>query len=105
MADEQALIEFLVQAHIKLKAKDEKSYDKLYADLERAGLYRKHRNSAGETDTLPQGVTMGLYTGYNSVDVCSFVRNAVLLVLQNNKLKAEVSMIAGEKSAWVVFQA
>ncbi len=102
MAEQDDLISFLVQVRLQLPAAQEKHAETLYVELERAGLYRKHRNGAGDMDTLPAGVVMGVFTGYNSVDVCAFVRNAVILVLQNLKLKAEISIIAGEKAAWVV---
>ena len=98
------LITYLVQAHFVLKNWDENKYEAVYADMAKAGLHRQHTNGAGLKDTLPKGVVMGLFTGYNAADVTAFVRNAALVVLGNLKLQADVSIIAGEKSAWVVFK-
>ena len=98
------LISYRVQVHFVLKSWDENKYESVYADMAKAGLHRQHTNGSGLRDTLPKGVVMGLYTGYNAADVTAFVRNAVLVVLGNLKLKADISIVAGEKAAWVVFQ-
>ena len=98
------LISYLVQVHFVLKSWDENKYESVYADMAKAGLHRQHTNGAGLRDTLPKGVVMGLYTGYNAADVTAFVRNAVLVVLGNLKHKADISIVAGAKAAWVVFQ-
>ena len=100
----QEHIPYLVHVHFDLKSWDENKYEAVYADMAKAGLHRQHTNGAGLKDTLPKGVVMGLFTGYNAGDVTAFVRNAVLVVLANLKLKADVGIIAGEKAAWVVFQ-
>jgi homospermidine synthase len=98
------LISYLVQVHFVLKAWDENKYEAVYTDMAKAGLHRQHTNGSGLKDTLPKGVAMGLFTGYNAGDVTAFVRNAVLVVLANLKLQADVSIIAGERAAWVVFK-
>jgi hypothetical protein len=72
--------------------------------MAKAGLHRQHTNGSGLKDTLPKGVVMGLFTGYNAGDVTAFVRNAALVVLGNLKLQADVSIMAGEQAAWVVFK-
>lgn len=100
----QELITYLVHVQFVLRAWDEGKYETVYADMVKAGLHRSHQNAAGRADTLPKGAVMGVFTGYNAGDVCAFVRNSVMAVLLNLKLKADVSVIAGEKSAWVVLQ-
>ena len=98
------LISYLVQVHFVLKSWDENKYEAVYADMAKAGLHRQHTNGSGLKDTLPKGVVMGLFTGYNAGDVTAVVRNAALVVLGNLKLQADVSIMAGAQAAWVVFK-
>ena len=95
------LITFLVYTHFELKNEDVSKAADINADLEKAGLHRTHQNAAGKKDTLPKGATMGMFTGYNSSDVCAFVRNSAMVVLAKHKVKTQLFVVAGEKCAWV----
>jgi len=101
---EKPLISYLVHVHFVLTGLDEAKYESAYADMVKAGLHRRHQNAAGLHDILPKGSVMGVFTGYDTADVVAFVRNAVMVVLANLKLKADVSIMAGQDAAWVAFR-
>ncbi len=71
-----------------------------YAELEKRGLTRVHKNSSNGETVIPTTSTLGKYTGTSAADVRDHVRSRISDAFKARRLKAEIFVVVGENGTW-----
>ena len=92
---------YLVFCTFDLKNASSQDYLNAYADLERVGLKRVHKNSQGGNDVIPTTSAMGTFTGANASQVCGDLRDKVRAAFNARKFRSEIFLVTGGDWSWV----
>lgn len=91
---------YLVFVTFDLKNASSQNYKDAYADLDKLGLKRVHKN--GEiTSVIPTTAAMGFFEGTSAAKVCEALRDKVRAAFVARKFKSEIFMVTGGDWAWV----
>lgn len=93
---------FLVMCTFDLKGASSSDYQNAYSDLEKIGLKKIHKMSAGGQAVIPTTAAMGAFNGTSASTVVEAVRDAVKAAFAARRLKSELFLTAGGSDwAWV----
>ncbi len=92
---------YLVFVTFDLKNASSEDYKNAYADLDKLGLKRVHKNGRGGNDVIPTTAVMGFFDGTGASKVCEDIRDRVLAAFDARKFKSEIFLVSGGDWAWV----
>ena len=92
---------YLVFCTFDLKGASGQDYQNAYADLEKLGLMRVHKNSQGGNDVIPTTSAMGFFDGTSASKVCGDVRDRVQIAFNARRFKSEIFLVTGGDWSWV----
>jgi hypothetical protein len=94
-------VSYLAFVTFDLKNASSQDYQNAYADLEKLGLKRVHKNSQGGNNVIPTTAAMGFFEGSGASKVCEDVRDKVRAAFNARKFKSEIFVVVGGDWAWV----
>lgn len=92
---------YLVFCTFDLKNATSLDYQNAYADLDKIGLKKVHKNHQGGTDVIPTTAAMGFFNGTNASAVCGDIRDRVRAAFSARKFKSEIFIVTGGDWSWV----
>lgn len=92
---------YLVFVTFDLKGASGQDYQNAYADLEKIGLKKVHKNTKGGNDVIPTTAAMGFFDGSSASKVCEDLRDKVRAAFTARKFKSEIFVVTGGDWAWV----
>lgn len=92
---------YLVFVTFDLKNASGQDYQNAYADLEKLGLKKIHKNTKGGNDVIPTTAAMGFFDGTGATKVCEDLRDRIRAVFSARDFKSEIFLVTGGDWAWV----
>lgn len=91
---------YLVFVTYDLKNATAGDYQNAYADLEKLGLKRVHKSSAGGDVVIPTTAVMGEFSGASAASVRSDIRSRVQANFTTRAFGSEIFVVVGDDWAW-----
>ena len=92
---------YLVFCTFDLKGASAQDYQNAYADLDKIGLKKVHKNSQGGNVVIPTTAAMGFFNGPSASKVCEDIRDKVQAAFRARRFKSELFFVAGDNWSWV----
>ena len=92
---------FLVFCTFDLKGANAADYQNAYADLDKLGLKKVHKNSSGRDTVIPTTSTMGFFDGVDASTISRTLRDRVLASFKARRFKSEIFLVVGDDWAWI----
>lgn len=98
---EEDNMSYLVFCTFDLKGASSQDYQNAYADLEKIGLKKVHKNGQGGNSVIPTTAAMGFFDGNSASTVCTDIRDRVQAAFRARRFKSELFFVAGGDWAWI----